>query len=63
MARRTAAVALGDMHVARHKAEVQDLSDSVRAPKESPHLSHHGSPRTPLRLGNGKIGAPVGARK
>ncbi len=29
MVRRTAAVALGDVHVAQHKAKVQDLSDSV----------------------------------
>lgn len=31
MVPRTAAVALGDVHVAQHKANVQDLSDSVSA--------------------------------
>ena len=42
MVRRTAAVALGDVHVAQHKAKVKDLSDSVSTSLNSGWASRDG---------------------
>jgi hypothetical protein len=42
MARRTAAVALGDVRVAQHKAKVQDLSDSVSTSLNSGWMTREG---------------------